>query len=418
GFDYQTSSISYLENRAKLTNVRKKLSNIGGKIAFKSHLSQKAQVTITLPAINSLLRVLLIDIDQMRLAIASRSILEVIPINEDEVNGNEEPKRLAWNDRVMPIVRLNSLLKINCQRNFYQKSKLITNQVPEFTNQAHGYIPMLSLPAYLIIQHDQQMFALQIDGCWHEQEAKFQQIEGDIALPSLFSGAVILGDNQAVALINQSELVNQCLRLHPNIGVMESQSSQASFPDLQDNPTSIENLKSLDQSNETDISELLEQTVRSLSHTSKPENLESSGIFISNLPDGQKRRTRQPKVLIVESSANVRRYLAMTLARSGFLTEQVQDGKAAIAFLKERLKEQLDIDIVITDLGMPQMDGFKLLSDIRSDAELHNLPIVVLTARNHENDQKLALDLGANAYFSKPYREQELVKTLQEIASR
>ncbi|MFO0210462.1 MAG: DNA-binding response regulator, partial [Pseudanabaena sp.] len=43
---------------------------------------------------------------------------------------------------------------------------------------------------------------------------------------------------------------------------------------------------------------------------------------------------------------------------------------------------------------------------------------VVLTARNNENDQKLALELGANAYFSKPYREQELIKTLQEIISR
>lgn len=419
GFDNQTSSISYLENINKLSNVRKKLWNIGGKMSVKSHLGQGTQVTVTLPVIISLLRVLLIEIDRMYLAIASRSILEVVPINEDKININEEPQTLTWNDHVVPIVRLNALLKLNCQRNSYQIN------TPLSTNQIQSYKSAIALPVYLIVQHDHNLFALQTDACWHEQEATFHQIEGDITLPTLFSGAVILGDNQAVALINQTELVNQCLRSHPNIGVLGSQSTHASFLDLQDNSPQLENLKSLsdfftanEQSNDSDISEFLEQPVRSLSQASEPENLESSGIFMSDLPDGQKRASSQPKVLIVESSANVRRYLAMTLTKSGFLTEQVQDGKAAIAFLKERLKDKLDIDIVITDLEMPQMDGFKLLSGIRSDAELHNLPIVVLTARNNENDQKLALELGANAYFSKPYREQELVKTLQEITSK
>ncbi len=425
GFDNQTSSISYLENIAKLSNVRKKLWNVGGKISVKSHLGQGTQVTVTLPITISLLRVLLIDVDQMCLAIASRSIREVVPINENEAKVNEEPQTLAWNDHVVPIVRLNSLLKLNCQRNSYQKNAPLNNHPPAFTNQTQNYRPAIAVPSYLIIQHDHNLFALQTDGCWHEQEATFHQIEGDIALPAIFSGSIILGDNQAVALINQTELVNQCLRSHPNIGVLDLQSAHDGFPDLQDSSPQLENLKSLsdfftvnDQSNDSDISEFLEQPVRSLSQTSEPENLESSGIFMSDLPDGQKRASSQPKVLIVESSANVRRYLAMTLARSGFLTEQVQDGKAAITFLKDRLKDRLDIDIVITDLEMPQMDGFKLLSGIRSDAELHNLPIVVLTARNNENDQKLALELGANAYFSKPYREQELVKTLQEITSK
>jgi chemosensory pili system protein ChpA (sensor histidine kinase/response regulator) len=53
---------------------------------------------------------------------------------------------------------------------------------------------------------------------------------------------------------------------------------------------------------------------------------------------------------------------------------------------------------------MPQMDGFKLLSDIRNHESFHSLPVVVLTSRNNENNQKLALELGANAYFSKPYQ--------------
>ncbi|MFN4856954.1 MAG: response regulator [Pseudanabaena sp.] len=419
GFDNQASNIFHSETIMNLSNIRKNLWDIGGSISIKSHSGQGNQVTVTLPITVSLLSVLLIEIDQMCLAIASKCIREVVPISEEETNINEEPQTLVWNNHVVPIVRLNSLLKINCQRNSYQKN------VPFSTNQILSHRPAIALPSYLIIQHDHNLFALKTDGCWYEQEATFHQIKGDIALPTLFSGAVVLWNSQAVALINQAELVNQCLPSHPNFNVFDLQSAHTSFLDLQDNSPQQKNLKSLsdfftfnDQSNDSDISEFLKNPVLPFSQTPEPENLESSGIFMSDLPDGQKRLSIQPKVLIVESSANVSRYLAMTLAKSGFLTEQVHDGKAANAFLKERLKDKLDIDIVITDLEMPQMDGFKLISSIRSDAELHNLPIVVLTARNNENDQKLALELGANAYFSKPYREQELIKTLQEIISR
>lgn len=168
-----------------------------------------------------------------------------------------------------------------------------------------------------------------------------------------------------------------------------------------------------DTSSEPISSNSLAQTVRNLERS--PENLESSGLFTNDLSNGSTKRSHQPKVLIVESSANVRRYLAMTLTKSGFLTEQVQDGKEAIAFLNKEMRS--NIDALITDLEMPHMDGFKLLSNIRADANLHNLPIVVLTTKNNEHDQKLALDLGANAYFSKPYREEELVKMLQQLVA-
>lgn len=89
------------------------------------------------------------------------------------------------------------------------------------------------------------------------------------------------------------------------------------------------------------------------------------------------------------------------------------------SLLKESIKSNSNsnssIDIVITDLAMPQMNGFKLLTNIRADADLQNLPVVVLASHDNDNDRKLALDLGANAYFSKPYHEQELMKTLQQM---
>ncbi|BBC25768.1 response regulator [Pseudanabaena sp. ABRG5-3] len=420
GLDNLPNNTAYLEHISQLSEIRKRLWDRGGRISIQSQLGKGTQVTVTLPSMQSLLRILLIDIDQICLAISSKVIIEVIPIDDDDNFSKAEQETLLWRDRQIPIVRLDSLLQLNCPHNLH---KSVNSQPSQFAGQIDSYKPAIAVPSFAIIQHEHHVFALQTEGCWYEQEATFHQIEGDISLPQIFLGAVILGNNQAVALINHAEVVNQCLR-SPNLDMPSSQANVSpNTPQL--HSPKVDSLSSLSDffwtgapSQDTDISEFLEQPLRSVGSSSEPENLESSGVFMSDLDNGQKRRSHQPKVLIVESSANIRRYLAMTLAKSGFLTEQVQDGKEAIAFLKDRHNHNLGIDIVITDLEMPQMDGFKLLSGIRSDADLHNLPIVVLTARNNENDQKLALELGANAYFCKPYREQELIKTLQELVSK
>ena len=351
----------------------------------------------------SVTRVLLIDIDQMCLAIPSKVILEVIPIELYEDFENREA--LLWRDRLIPVVKLNSLLKLNCRHNLNQVSHQ-SNQFPQLQSYLERYKPANARPSFLVICHESDVFALQTDGCWSDQEATFHHIEGDITLPNIFLGVVILGNSQAIALLNPSELVNQCVRsrsdrtIDKTIDKTVLVTQNPPIPSTTPTPSTTPSTPSI-------------QTIQTSLH-----DLSSLSDFFG-ADDSQKNsnllQSHQPKVLIVESSANVRRYLAMTLAKSGFLTEQVQNGKEAIALLQKRLDTRLDIDIVITDLEMPQMDGFKLLSDIRSHKSLQNLPVVVLTSRNNENNQKLALELGANAYFSKPYQELELVTSLKKI---
>jgi chemosensory pili system protein ChpA (sensor histidine kinase/response regulator) len=359
-------------------------------------------------------RVLLIEINQMSLAIPSKAILEVVPIapvdhlTNRNLTNPEIQETLLWRDQQIPIVRLNSLLKLNCRTN---NSK-----------------PANAVPSYLVIQHEHNLLALGVDGCWHDQDATLHQIEGDIKVADIFAGTVILGNDQAIALVNPTELVNQVRRDYLNNSSNSSVKSSlnSSVDDethiSQTNPVNLNSLAAFfDAEDYADVNffDLTEPSVRLLENNFKPENLESSGIFISDQVDPQTRHSHQPKVLIVESSANIRRYLSMTLVRAGFLTEQANNGQEAIAFLKESMNSNSSsnpsIDIVITDLASPQMNGFKLLSNIRADADLQNLPVVVLASHDNDNDRKLALDLGANAYFSKPYHEQELMKTLQQM---
>jgi chemotaxis protein histidine kinase CheA/ActR/RegA family two-component response regulator len=397
---------------AKLSDVKKKLRELGGNISVQSQKGQGTQFTLFLPNVLSLMRVLLIDINQMCLAIPSKMILEVIPCDPPALAAKEQ-ETLLWRDRILPIVRLNSLLKLNCRHSLSQ-SVSQSSQYPQATNLSKSQKPSHAVPSLLVIHYENDLFALQTDGCWHEQETTFHQIESNILLPQIFLGTVVLGSNQAVALLNPAELVSQCL--HPLDHVLGSQEIHLKL----DNLSSLSDFFSAGDKTPSLSTSSAETNINASSdlvRSPESENLESSGLFTSELVKSQLRRSHQPRVLIVESSANVRRYLAMTLTKSGFLTEQAQDGKEAIAFLKNCLETKLKVDVVITDLEMPHMDGFKLLSNIFVDDDLHNLPFVVLTAKNNENDRKLALDLGAKAYFCKPYREQELVEKLHQIIS-
>jgi chemotaxis protein histidine kinase CheA/ActR/RegA family two-component response regulator len=408
-FNLVHSNLETRTKSTKLSEVKKKLRELGGNISVKSQNGKGTQFTLVLPNVNSVIRVLLIDVNQMCLAIPSKMILEVVPCNSP-ILGAEEQETLLWRDLTLPIVRLNSLLKLNCRHSLSQSSLQSSRQSAQSTNLSESQKPSQAIPSLLVIHYENDLFALQTDGCWHDQEATLHQMEGNICLPHIFLGTVVLGSNQAVALLNPAELVSQCLRSDAHVS--GSQEMYSNFESL----SSLSDFFSAGATPSFSSTSAGSNSARDLVRSPEPENLESSGLFTNELVKPPV-KPQQPRVLIVESSANVRRYLAMMLTKSGFLTEQVQDGKEAIAFLKNCLEIKTKVDVVITDLGMPHMDGFKLLSSVLVDDDLQNLPIIVLTEKNNENDRKLALDLGAKAYLCKPYREQELVEKLHQVIS-
>ena len=64
---------------------------------------------------------------------------------------------------------------------------------------------------------------------------------------------------------------------------------------------------------------------------------------------------------------------------------------------------------------MPRLDGYGVLSEIKSDPQFEQLPIAMLTSRSNDKHRKLAMKLGAAAYFSKPFNEQEMLQTLSSL---
>ena len=111
--------------------------------------------------------------------------------------------------------------------------------------------------------------------------------------------------------------------------------------------------------------------------------------------------------MIVDDSLSVRRVLARTLERHGWTAIQAHDGVEAI----EKVQAG-GIDIVVTDIEMPRMDGFELISSLRRGGWA-SLPVVALTSRSSSKHRDKAIELGANAYIVKPFQEQELLQTLE-----
>jgi PAS domain S-box-containing protein len=109
-------------------------------------------------------------------------------------------------------------------------------------------------------------------------------------------------------------------------------------------------------------------------------------------------------VLVADDNADMRNYVKRLLRAGGFRVEAVTDGKKALAAAR-RLKP----DLVLSDVMMPELDGFGLLTAVRKDAELRDTPVLLLSARAGEEAKVEGLSAGADDYLIKPFSARELL---------
>ncbi|MDD4943777.1 MAG: response regulator, partial [Rhodoferax sp.] len=111
-----------------------------------------------------------------------------------------------------------------------------------------------------------------------------------------------------------------------------------------------------------------------------------------------------PLVLVVDDSITVRRVTQRLLKREGFRVSLASDGLQALEVLQVEKPA-----VVLTDIEMPRMDGFDLVRNIRGDAHLKDLPIIMITSRIAEKHREYARELKVDHYLGKPYPEDELI---------
>jgi DNA-binding response OmpR family regulator len=116
------------------------------------------------------------------------------------------------------------------------------------------------------------------------------------------------------------------------------------------------------------------------------------------------------RVLVVDDEPNIVISLEFLLKRAGLEVLTARDGEDGLAQIRAQHP-----DLVILDVMMPKLDGFAVLDAVRADPDVQSTPVLMLTARGRDADQKKGLEKGANAYLAKPFSTHELVTKVQDM---
>lgn len=116
------------------------------------------------------------------------------------------------------------------------------------------------------------------------------------------------------------------------------------------------------------------------------------------------------KILLVEDEKNIILGVKTCLEVAKYKAVVVEDGEKAI---EAALKEQPDL--ILLDLMLPKIDGFKVCEKLKKMDETKNIPIIVLTAKTEEEDKEKAKQAGADSYMTKPFRPEELWQEIKRF---
>jgi len=116
-------------------------------------------------------------------------------------------------------------------------------------------------------------------------------------------------------------------------------------------------------------------------------------------------------ILIVDDSKTVRNLVAFILKREGYKVTMAEDGLDGL----EKLYSAEKIDLIISDVNMPRMDGFTFIKNIREQEAYKDIPIMVLSTEGRPHDISHGMMLGANLYMVKPAQPEKMIKNIKML---
>ena len=116
------------------------------------------------------------------------------------------------------------------------------------------------------------------------------------------------------------------------------------------------------------------------------------------------------KLLVVDDSKLIHKMFEVMLRV--YPQVHAMDGREGL----QRLGEHADIDLILLDINMPTMDGLEFLAEIKRDAAFADLPVIVISTEGKDEDTDRALAAGANAYITKPFRSDQVISAIAELA--
>jgi DNA-binding response OmpR family regulator len=116
------------------------------------------------------------------------------------------------------------------------------------------------------------------------------------------------------------------------------------------------------------------------------------------------------RVLITEDEPNIAESLTFILNREGYDVSTVLDGEAALQHLRSDPP-----DIMILDVMLPRLNGFEVLKLVKADPALKALPVMILTAKGQAHDRRMAEEIGASAFITKPFSNRDIIEQVGRL---
>jgi two-component system chemotaxis response regulator CheY len=116
-------------------------------------------------------------------------------------------------------------------------------------------------------------------------------------------------------------------------------------------------------------------------------------------------------IMVVDDSKTIRNLLAFVIKSEGFIVTTAEDGLDGL----EKLYSMETVDLIVSDINMPRMDGFTFIKTLREQDAYKDVPIIVLSTEGREKDIAMGMSLGANLYMVKPAEPAKMIRNIKML---
>lgn len=324
--------------------VKARVEKIKGDVRLSSEDGKGTTITIRVPISLSVVQSMLIDVAGHHYSIPLTQVEETLRVGVKDFVNEGGVYYLHYREEKVPVVQLSQLLIVRGSR-------------PRPISVA-GLYPVI------VVQSEGRRIGLLVDHIVRREEILIKSLGPTMQRLKFITGGCIMADGQVVLVLDIPEIIEEGLKLATR--------------GEKDRPLISFSQKSAEQ---------------------KKGHARRSKKIIEG---------RKPKVLIVDDSLSIRKYLSGLLMQKGYITETARNGYEALELLNNR-----EFDLMVSDLEMPKLSGYELIENVRGEERFADFPIIVLTGRANENIRRLTEDLGADAYIIKPFKDRELFEAIQ-----
>jgi chemotaxis protein histidine kinase CheA/ActR/RegA family two-component response regulator len=351
--------------------VRGAVEGLGGSVGLQSTPGLGTTFTLTLPVTLGVLRCLMARVGGDRVALPVPGVVESLSLKDAVRHSLAGRPVIVRHGETLPLLDLGTALG--------------SPSTVEGTARAA-----------VVVRHGERQIAWAVDALEGEREVVVKDLGQFLGRLPVISGVTIDGDGSVVCLVDLREL---------------SETATIGAPSAYPQPFQAPGIGHVASRHGSGASSL-HAAGGSLLHTAGVTSLQELDVPARRESDRASRG--RPRVLVVEDSVGVRELERVILEGAGYQVVTAVDGTEGAGQLAGD-----PFDLVLSDVEMPGMDGYALTRTIRRTAGWEHVPVVIMTSRGSEADQRAGLDAGASAYLLKSeFDSDQLVETVRRLVGR